>query len=42
LSLGWKDADDGEILMACQGVVKLVSEKIHANIVQMAKKKIFS
>jgi len=41
-SLGRKDADEGEISKACQGVVELASEKIHANIVQMAKKELFS
>jgi len=41
-SLGRKDADEGEISKACQGVVELASEKIHANMVQMAKKELFS
>jgi len=41
-AFGRKDSDEGEISKACQGVVELASEKIHTNMVQMAKKELFS
>ena len=41
-AFGRKETDGGEISKACQGIVELASEKIHTNIVQMAKKELFS
>lgn len=33
--------DEGELAKACQGVVELASEKLHGNIVQIAKRDLF-